>query len=246
MRTLSLLHDAERLDIDDVKRNIRDCVRCPHRKFVYQTLPGYGAEDAPIDVLVFGQYPGQKEDKIGRPLSLEAGKFIRQHFYDIGLTDKNIFWSNIVCCPPPLDEDGKADLTKEQVSNCSDHIEHLIDALQPKVIVGLGGFVKNRMFSPKHMASQTTNKAHLLSVRFNVWDYRGYPLVMMTNPAVCLRSVGFERENMEEDIRHDFEFLRKVCRSFNILGKQKARLNEVRRLIGRKGKIKTVFKRKGE
>lgn len=205
--TLNLFEAASRDGaIDDVARRIIACMKCPHKRSgeIRRSLPGWGATKD-VSVLVIGQYPGRGEDVQGRILTKPAGEFIRNQFYKIGLNDLKVYWFNIVCCPPPEGED---DLPATQVQNCATFLEEIIDALRPKIVVGLGNTVRRRLFGAKHMFKQAKSAESLMASRFKVWDYRGFPLVMIMNPASVLRKQSFEREMHQENVDRDFKFLR--------------------------------------
>ena len=203
-----LLDDAITLQYADVRSRILGCKRCPHSHEVLRPLPGYGAiED--VRIMVVGQSPALGEDRTGQLMSKPAGEHIRNQFYErLRLTDKQIYWCNIVCCPPPRNDEGEIDA--DMIKACAPHFEDLIDVLNPRLIVGMGNLVRTRMFMQKYMKSSRKKGSSLIAARFAEWDYRGYPFVIITNPAAVLRFRGFEKKLYEEDIDRDFEFLKSL------------------------------------
>jgi uracil-DNA glycosylase family 4 len=202
--------------IDEVNARIRACEKCEAREHVFSPLPGFGCKKEPM-LLVVGQYPGRGEDVLGQPMSKEAGKFIRQQFYNLGLDDRQIYWTNTACCTTPPEEN---ELPESQESACAPFLEMTIDALRPKLIVGMGNVTRRRMFRPKHMDPVRKKAQSLLDVRFQLWDYRGYPLTFVANPAGVLRKKSFERQAFEEDMKRDFDFLRGLIHQMGLRKKK--------------------------
>lgn len=199
--------------LDKINERIRACEKCPHRSEVIRTLPGWGAMENP-KILLLGQHPGRGEDVLGKILAKQAGEYIRDQFYRLGLTDMDIYWDNIVHCCLPVNAE---EIPKHQLDNCAPFMEETIDSLNPKLIVGLGNMVRDRLFAPKYMEAQKKKASSLLESRFKVWDYRGYPFVVMVSPAALLRKKGFERETFQFDTDKDFEFLRRLLQDRGLM-----------------------------
>lgn len=205
--TLDLFaHVSPRGEIELVHKQITECARCKYREAMLHPLHGWGCLTRPT-LFVIGQFPGRGEDVLGQILSKDAGKFIREQFYSLGLSDKEIYWGNAVnCCIPPE----ATEIEDDQLEACAAHLEGTIDALRPKVIVGLGNNARKRLFYPKYMREQKSRVSSLLDSRFKVWDYRGFKMVILNNPAGVLRKKGFERSLYEDELAHDVAFMRTV------------------------------------
>lgn len=202
-----------RLTIEQVSAKIRGCVKCFHRNEVFSPVPGFGAVKDCL-LFVIGQTPARGEDVLGRILTKPGGEKIRSSFYENGFTDEQIYWGNVANCPLPSMME---ELSEEQSNNCAMWLEDTIEALTPKVIVGLGNVCKRRFFTPKHMKLEKEDISDFASVQFKEWDYRGYTLVFMLNPAGILRQKGYEKTVYEEGLKKDFVFLKSVLRKKRLI-----------------------------
>jgi len=197
--------------MERINDRVRACEKCEHSRKFLRPVPGWGGTSPKI--LVIGQHPGRGEEVIGKIMSKHAGEFIRDQFYHLGLSDKDIYWTNVVCCALP---EGEVEIPDFQMNNCASFLEETIDALRPRLIVGLGNNVRKRLFAPKYMQEQKKQAKSLILTRFKVWDYRGYTVVIVSNPAGVLRKKSFEREHFQDDLDNDFEFLRKLLKEMKL------------------------------
>lgn len=99
------------------------------------TICLWGEGYPPCDVMVIGRDPGEEEDKIGRPFVGRSGKLLEELLQAAGLKREDVFISNICKCRPP----GNRPHTSEERTACRVYLDQEIAAVQPKVIIVLGG-----------------------------------------------------------------------------------------------------------
>jgi len=95
----------------------------------------WGEGPTPCDVMVIGRDPGEEEDKEGRPFVGRSGKLLKELLQAAGLKREDVFISNLVKCRPP----GNRPHTSEERAACRVYLDQEIAAVQPKVIIVLGG-----------------------------------------------------------------------------------------------------------
>ena len=99
------------------------------------TICLWGEGPTPCDVMVIGRDPGKEEDKEGRPFVGRSGKLLKELLQAAGLKREDVFISNICKCQPP----GNRPHTSEERAACRVYLDQEIAAVQPKVIIALGG-----------------------------------------------------------------------------------------------------------
>ncbi len=121
-------------EIYKINHEIKNCKKCRLWKNRKNAVPGEGNENA---VLMFiGEAPGKMEDEQGRPFVGRAGKLLTELIEDIlGLKREDVYITNVVKCRPPNNRDPN----EKEISICTrNFLERQIDAINPKIIVGLG------------------------------------------------------------------------------------------------------------
>jgi uracil-DNA glycosylase family 4 len=121
--------NRERVDGIDVVACERCSKLCESRS---QIVNGTGPEDASL--LFVGEAPGANEDEQGEPFVGRSGDVLDSGLRECGLTRSDIRIANCVRCRPPDNRDPWT----EELSNCREHLNREIDALDPDLIVTLG------------------------------------------------------------------------------------------------------------
>ncbi len=112
------------------------CTRCPALVAARsQVVPGTG--EAGADVLVVAEAPGPAEDALGVPLAGRAGRLLERALDEAGLAPGTVCTTSLVKCLPP----GAREASPAEVAACADHLLAQVEAVEPVVVVALGGFV---------------------------------------------------------------------------------------------------------
>ena len=72
------------MSLEDIRRHLGDCTRCPLHASRTHLVFGEGAPDA--DILLIGEAPGAREDAEGRPFVGASGKLLDRMLERIGLS----------------------------------------------------------------------------------------------------------------------------------------------------------------
>jgi DNA polymerase len=86
-------------------------------------------------VMLIGEAPGRDEDLSGLPFVGRAGQLLDRMLAAIGLTEADVYITNIVYWRPP----GNRTPSHEEVLACRPFLERQIDLVAPKLLVLLGG-----------------------------------------------------------------------------------------------------------
>ena len=102
-----------------------------------------------------GEAPGANEDKEGKPFIGDAGKVLDRALSQAGLARSNVYITNTVKCRPPQNR------TPEQKESdaCMRYLLEEIEAVQPKIIVALGGAALKAL-TGKTKITQERGKLH--------------------------------------------------------------------------------------
>ncbi|MEK6950549.1 MAG: uracil-DNA glycosylase [Nanoarchaeota archaeon] len=123
-----------------LQQEYQHCQRCPalckSRKQVV-----FGSGNPRAEILLIGEAPGFNEDQQGIPFCGESGKVLQELLTSIGLTRNEVFITNTILCRP---ENNRNPLP-EEVENCRERLDTLIEIMQPKVIVTIGNFATQRI-----------------------------------------------------------------------------------------------------
>ena len=132
------LHDACSLaeaasTVDELRLSLADFEGCALRKTATNLVFGDGNPDA--DIIFIGEAPGAEEDRQGLPFVGPSGKLLERMIGSIGLARSTVYISNTVFWRPP----GNRSPTTTEMAVCMPFVERLIELVDPKVLVALGG-----------------------------------------------------------------------------------------------------------
>ncbi len=163
------------LDWDALKVEANSCTACRLCKQRKQAVLGVGAIDAPW--LFVGEGPGSEEDDQGEPFVGPAGKLLDAMLVAAGLQrGREVYIANVVKCRPP----GNRNPSSDEALACAPLLDRQIALIKPKLIVALGKIALNRL---------TGSDASMASMRGNLHEYRGIPVVATYHPAYLLRNL---------------------------------------------------------
>jgi uracil-DNA glycosylase len=181
--------------LNSLNKQICTCMNCPlgntRTKFVF----GVGNPNA--EVMLIGEAPGADEDRQGEPFVGRAGQLLNKILEAVGLRREEVYICNILKCRPP----GNRDPQPLEVEQCEPYLHKQIELVKPKIILALG-----------RIAGQTLLRTGdpLGSLRGQIHDYLGIPMIVVYHPAALLRNPNFKK-TMWEDMkafRKHYDFLK--------------------------------------
>jgi len=128
------VHLAKAADtVDDLRLALEGFDGCVLKKTATNLVFTDGNPDAKI--LFIGEGPGADEDRQGLPFAGDSGKLLDKMMESVGLDRTTALISNTVFWRPP----GKRTPTAHEIAVCMPFVERLIELVDPKILVALGG-----------------------------------------------------------------------------------------------------------
>jgi DNA polymerase len=134
---------ASAASLDELKRRLATFDACPLHKTATNLVFGEGIPQA--RVVLIGEAPGAEEDRIGRPFVGPSGRLLDQMLASIGLDRSHVFISNTVFWRPP----GNRSPTHSETAMCLPFVERIIELIDPRLLVALGGPAANALLAQK-------------------------------------------------------------------------------------------------
>jgi uracil-DNA glycosylase len=174
--------DAPRL-LEAIREDIGDCRRCrlaPTRKTIV-----FGQGDPNARLMFVGEAPGADEDEQGLAFVGKAGQLLTKIIEAIGMRREDVYIVNVLKCRPPQNRNPEPD----EVMACQPFLEKQIEAIHPKVLVGLGKF-------GAHWLLKTAEP--ITRLRGRLGDYKGITVMPTYHPAYLLRNPGAKKDVWED------------------------------------------------
>jgi DNA polymerase len=120
-------------ELEAIAGEARQCRKCQLGSTRMKCVPGEGHPRARI--MFVGEAPGADEDAQGRPFVGRAGQLLDKIIAACGLKREEVFIGNILKCRPPENREPRPD----EIVSCLPYLQRQIEAINPDVIVALGG-----------------------------------------------------------------------------------------------------------
>jgi len=156
-------------------------------------IHGEGNESA--EVMLIGEAPGYHESVARRPFVGRSGQLLRKVLVESGLTEKEVYISNIIKVRPP---DNRDPLPAEILA-FKPYLDAEIKLIKPKLIITLGRFSMAK-FLPEVKVSQVHGRLHKIK-----WNEQILYILPMYHPAAALRATRVKISFIE-----DFKKIRKI------------------------------------
>jgi DNA polymerase len=167
-----------------IREDLGDCRRCKlwsGRKTIV-----FGQGDPRAELVFVGEGPGAEEDEQGLAFVGRAGQLLTD-IIEKGLKMKRseVYIANVIKCRPPQNRNPEPD----EILACQPFLERQIDAIRPKVIVGLGKFGGQWLLKTAEPISR---------IRGRVGEYRGMTAIPTWHPAYLLRNPAAKKDVWED------------------------------------------------
>ncbi len=203
------------MPFEQLKKEYSSCSKCP-ALCSSRSQVVFGSGNPQAEVLLIGEAPGANEDKQGIPFCGMSGQVLNELLNSVGLSREDIFITNTILCRP----ENNRNPAKEEVENCRNRLDKLIEIMQPKVIVTIGNFATERILGkptkeklflwgtngrePTHFVKGIT------TLRGKIFENNGRKIVPVIHPANYLYS-GRNPE-MFKQMKNDFETIVNVIK----------------------------------
>ena len=175
--------------VDELRTALESFEGCGLKKTATNLVFTDGNPEAPI--LFVGEGPGAEEDRQGLPFVGPSGKLLDKMLASIGLDRTGVLISNTVFWRPP----GNRTPTPQEMAVCMPFVERLIELVDPKILVPLGGP------AAKSLLAQTAGVGRLRGQWFSYSTPRLPRPIEATplyHPAYLLRSPGQKRNTWRD------------------------------------------------
>jgi len=175
--------------VDALRQALETFDGCALKKTATNLVFTDGNVQAPI--LFIGEGPGAEEDRQGLPFVGPSGKLLDKMLASIGLDRSGVLISNTVFWRPP----GNRTPTPQETAICMPFVERLIELVDPKVLVALGGP------AAKSLLAQTQGVGRLRGKWFTYSTPKlSHPIdaTALFHPAYLLRSPGQKRDTWRD------------------------------------------------
>lgn len=137
----------------------------------------FGTGDPNAEWLFVGVGPDAEEDASREPFTGQAGKLLDNMLVAMHLRrGQNVYLANVRYCPPHDNPDRQ----DEAPTHWEPYFKQQVARIKPKLIVALGELAAQSL-----LQTETT----LASMRGQVHDYQGLPVIVTYHPADLLRSL---------------------------------------------------------
>lgn len=165
----------------------------PFKKESTNLVLGRGNLDAQI--LFLGEAPGKNEDLEGKPFVGSAGKFLNNLLESVGLSEDDIFISNVVFYRPPKNRQPRP----KELAEFTPFIDQIIKLVDPGIIVTLGRTPLSK-FLPNKKVSEIHGKVQKI-----VWNNKQIYVLPLYHPAAALYV-----RNLKPTLEKDFKQIKKI------------------------------------
>jgi uracil-DNA glycosylase family 4 len=181
-------------------QEVRACTLCGLCEGRTQTVFGEGDPDAKL--MFIGEGPGQNEDRLGRPFVGRAGDMLNKQITAMGLSREEVYIATVVKCRPP---NNRAP-TPIEAQTCWGYLRRQIQAIQPQVIVTLGGPATKLLLNTTKGITAVRGTWHYFDQL--VPDGPAIPVMPTFHPAYLLRAYTPEnRKKVWSDLQAALVFL---------------------------------------
>jgi len=179
--------------LDAIRADIGDCQRCQLAGGRKTIVFGQGSPAARL--MFVGEAPGADEDQQGLAFVGRAGQLLTDIIEKgLKLSRAEVFIANVIKCRPPQNRNPEPD----EILACQPFLEQQIDAIRPRVIVGLGKFAGQWLLKTAEPISR---------IRGRFGEFRGIQVMPTWHPAYLLRNPSAKRD-VWEDMKQVIELLR--------------------------------------
>jgi DNA polymerase len=182
-------------ELEAVAAEVAQCRKCQLGSTRTNPVPGEG--DSRARIMFVGEAPGADEDAQGRPFVGRAGQLLDKIVAACGLKREEVFIGNILKCRPPENREPRPD----EIINCLPYLQRQIEAINPDIIVALGGHAAKTLLNTVKAIGQLRGQFH------EYYSGIGRPPVKLMatfHPAYLLRNYS------EQNRRYVWEDMKKV------------------------------------
>jgi uracil-DNA glycosylase family 4 len=164
--------------------------------------------------MFIASHPTEMDDETGEPMSDELGVVLDYYLNRADIPRESVFIDHLIACRPcTQNEDGQLvdrKPTKREITLCRPRLEEAIYAVDPQVIVALGGLVLTTLTSERGNTAKLAGAIY--ETRIGGWVSRvPYPVFAMLSPRYLLKQT-VNAEKIREETWEHFEGMLRILR----------------------------------
>ena len=176
------------------------CQRCDLRLTRTHVVFGEGSPTARL--ILFGEAPGEDEDKTGRPFQGRAGKMLTKVLEEAGIRREDIWISNTVKCRPTKQE-GRFVSNRaprvDEIRACAIWRTGEMELLRPAVICCMGATAAKTILGRE--VKMTKERGQWLT------GPDGTAIILTYHPSYVMRQVGAAYEAIKGEVLADLQMI---------------------------------------
>jgi len=176
------------------------CQRCDLRLTRTHVVFGEGSPTARL--IIFGEAPGEDEDKTGRPFQGRAGKMLTKLLEEAGIRREDIWISNTVKCRPTKQE-GRFVSNRaprvDEIRACAIWRTGEMELLRPEVICCMGATAAKTILGRE--VKMTKERGQWLA------GPGGTAVILTYHPSYVMRQVGAAYEAIKGEVLADLQMI---------------------------------------
>lgn len=179
--------------IEELRRAVNDCRRCPLWKAATQAVPGEGMVPSPL--MLVGEAPGDSEDLKGQPFVGPAGAVLDRALQQAGLSRQTVYISNSVK-HFKFEQRGTRRLhikpAPSEIEACHWWLNEELRLVAPKLIMALGGTAARALLGYPVIVSKVRAQPTRLTPSVSIW-VTVHPSFLLRVPDEVQRQREFDR-----------------------------------------------------
>ena len=177
--------------LESLKNKLNSIENCKLKDNSNKLVFGEGNINSPL--MLIGEAPGAKEEKLGLPFQGEVGELLNKMLIAIDIERQNIYMSYAINFRPP--EDRKP--TSTEIKRYSVFLKEHISIINPKIIILMGSSAMEAVTGINKKIS--TERGHWKEV---ILKNKTFPLMITFNPSYLIR--------FPENKKYSWEDLKKI------------------------------------
>lgn len=161
--------------LENLKNKYAQCTACPLGK-LGRTSIVFGRGNPEASLVLIGEGPGAEEDRQGKPFVGASGKLLMHALSAVGITESDIYITNIVKCRPP---ENRQPTPQESTTCTSLLLWKQLEIIQPKLI---------GLFGATALTYTIGNATPISRIRGTLKNHGGYSFIPTYHPAYILRN----------------------------------------------------------
>ena len=156
--------------LNDLQVKIKNISNCELKNNAKQIVFSDG--NFKNSIMIVGEGPGQKEDKLGKPIVGDAGQLLNKMLAAINLKRENVYITNVVNYRPPNNRKPEP----AEIIRYSEFLREHISIIEPKILILMGSTAMEALFGSKIKISKErgawkeiiiNNKTYLTIITFH-------------------------------------------------------------------------------